>query len=248
MSSPSGTENKPFPFMRLPPELRRMVYQYVFYRKHVVFHCQKYMKRYIAGYSTFMGMKPLMVSKQIYRESTATYLSETKFYFSEIPVLRRFLLAVGREGRELLTSIEFKYTRSGAVSTFRLLRECTSLRSLGITVRVESAPYVNNKHRLMRRSGIKQLLAIRGIQHLDLDDIRLKPVVRFVSPLGQGFDEEMRPHFEEDKAAFIAALQVLKLPRYQAPPYGAVILADQSAMALADQSAMAVRGLFKLCS
>lgn len=209
--------------MRLPPELRRMVYQHVFWQQHVVFHCQKTMRRYATGYTTFLGSKPLIVSKEIYRESTATYLSQTKFYFSEIPILRRFLLAIGREGRKLLASLEFKYTRSGAVSTFRLLGECISLRSLAVTVRVESAPYVTDKNRLMRRSGINQLLAIRGIQHLDLTDIRLKPVVKFVSPLGRGFDEEMRPCFEKDKAAFVAALQVLKLPRAQVQPSGAVL-------------------------
>ena len=199
--------------MRLPPELRRMIYRMVYPEKHMRFdwantypgHPLMYRLHY---YGT---TPPLTVSKQIYRESRAVFLGATKFRLNSIRILRRFLDRLGPEGRKMLTALEIKYSAHGAVNTFKLLAQCTALRSLAIIVRVEAAPYVKQPDRLMKRSGLKQLLAIRGIQELDLRDIHMKYVRKF--GLEVDFNKTMAAKFNTDKENFIQALQVLKLPR-----------------------------------
>lgn len=158
----------------------------------------------------YYGTPPLTVSKEIYRESRAIFLGGTKFRLNSIRILRRFLDRLGPEGRKMVTALEIKYSAHGAVNTFKLLAQCTALRSLAIIVRVEAAPYNKQSDRLMKRSGLKQLLAIRGIQELDLTDIRMKYVRNF--GLEVDFNKTMVAKFNQDKENFIQALQVLKLP------------------------------------
>lgn len=197
--------------MRLPPEVRRIIYRMVYPEKRVTFDWANTYPGHSMMHQHNYGVPPLMVSKEIYRESRAVFLAGTKFRLNSIPILRRFLRGIGFEGRQLLTALEIKYTAHGAAHTFRLLATCTALRSLAIIVRVEAAPYRNNPNRLIMRSGLKQLLAIRGIQHLDLTDIHIKLVRIF--GFGVDFNATMLPRFNRDKENFIQALQVLKLPR-----------------------------------
>lgn len=210
MSSASNVRQT-FPFMRLPPELRRMIYRMVYPEKHVKFDWANTYPGHSLIHQYYYGTPPLIVSKQMYRESRAIFLGGTKFRLNSIRILRRFLERLGPEGRKLLTALEIKYSAHGAVNTFKLLAQCTALRSLAIIVRVEAAPYVKQPDRLMKRSGLKQLLAIRGIQELDLTDIRIKFVRKF--GLEVDFNKTMLAKFNKDKENFIQALQALKLPR-----------------------------------
>ena len=211
MSSASVIKEKPFPFMRLPPELRRMIYRMLYPEKYVKFDWANTSPGHSMMHQHNYGQPPLIISREIYRESKAVFLAGTKFRLDSIPILRRFLTGIGYEGRKLLTALEIKYTAHGAVNTFKLLAECTALRSLAIIVRVEPVPYYKQANRLMMRSGLTQLLEIRGIQELDLTDIRLKWVRIF--GLGTEFNMTMVPRFMTDKENFTQALQVLKLPR-----------------------------------
>lgn len=158
------------------------------------------------------GVPPLKISKEIYRESRAVFLGATKFRLNSIPILRRFLRGIGHAGRQLLTALEIKYTARGTVEAFKLLAQCTALRSLAIIVRVEAAPYRNRPDRLTRRCGLNQLLMVRGIQDLHFD-IQLKHVRLF--GLGVDLNRTMLPKFKKDKEKFVKALQVLKLPRLE---------------------------------
>lgn len=220
MSSSSSVGGKPFfPFMRLPPEVRRIIYRMVYPEAHVKFDWANTYPGHSLMHQHGYGVPPLTVSKEIYRESRAVFLGGTKFRLNSIRILRRFLNRLGHEGRKLLTALEIKYSAHGAVNTFRLLAECTALRSLAIIVRVEAAPYNKQPNRLMMRSGLKQLLKIRGIQELGLTDIRLKHVRIF--DLGVDFFDTMVPRFNKDKENFTQALQILKRPHsYSTPSNG----------------------------
>lgn len=203
---------KPFPFMRLPPELRRVIYRMLYPAEHVTFDWSNTYPGHSMMYEHY-GIPPLMVSKEIYRESRATILSGTQFRINNIPILRKFLIGIGPEGRKLLTALEIKYTAHGAVNAFKLLAECTALRSLAIIVQVQAAPYRKQPTRLMARSGLNELLAIRGIQELDLTKISIKIVSPSRFPDGVDYNQKMLPLFNQDKENFVQALQVLKLPR-----------------------------------
>lgn len=205
-------DEKPKSFMGLPSELRYIIFRMVFDADHVIFDFANTEFEDPIIRTSHWGQKPLAVSRNFYNESRAVYLGHTQFHLHSIPILRRFLVVIGPIGRRLLTSIRFKYTPHGAVNTFKLLRECSSLRTLGIIVRVEAAPYRWDKNRLEKRSGMEQLVLLRGINHLDLQDIQIKRVHLYGYP-GVDFNQNLRPVYEEDKKKFKEALQVMKLPR-----------------------------------
>ena len=197
--------------MSLPPELRRIIYRMIYPEKQVKFDWANTYPGHSLMHEHNYGPPPLTVSKEIYRESREVFFGGTKFRLNSIRILRRFLERLGPEGRQMLTALEIKYSAHGAVNTFKLLSQCTALRSLAIIVRVEAAPYHKQPDRLMKRSGLKQLLAIRGIQKLDLTDIHVKHVRKYGFQVD--FERAMVPKFNQDKENFINALQVLKLPR-----------------------------------
>ncbi|KAL9601703.1 MAG: hypothetical protein Q9219_002314 [cf. Caloplaca sp. 3 TL-2023] len=169
----------PFPFMKLPPELRMMVYEFHFLQK----------PEHLEGKICWDGKRcgdgehrcrmsqlnkdvPLQslwtTSKIIYNEAMPLYFSTHNFSFSHIEDLGQFLTNLGAHGRQLVTSVRFVYERCvtteifEAHEAFRRLAECPNLAGLSLVV--------NSNHiwRKRRLPGLTSLLKIRGIEKLDI--------------------------------------------------------------------------------
>ncbi|KAL8926739.1 MAG: hypothetical protein Q9208_002813 [Pyrenodesmia sp. 3 TL-2023] len=172
---PSG----PFPFMKLPPELRIMVYKYHFadytYRMggcscHSKKECEEgHTSRHLT-YRYTRGVPPhlLAVSKAMYHEVMPLFFSGRLFSFEKIEDLGAFLAQVGPYNRQHITRIQFDYEKNGATNifdiheAFRLLGECPNLSSLSISI---------GAHHLWRKAAFPALATlrkIRGIEELKL--------------------------------------------------------------------------------
>ena len=200
--------------MDLPPEIRHMIYRKIYNSKRVTFNYSNTGSRCFIFESRSWNLPPLTHSREIYREQKALYLSCTQFHLHSIPILKKFLKMIGPEGRKLLTSVSFRYSNHSISTTFQLLRECTELRSLAVMIRIQASPYRHDPHRLMKKKGLNQLLRIRGINCLDLRDIKVERTnVHYTPPPGVDVNTTLRSIFNADRDRFINELQVLKLPR-----------------------------------
>ncbi|KAI4169669.1 MAG: hypothetical protein LQ346_008945 [Caloplaca aetnensis] len=169
----------PFPFMKLPAELRIMVYKYHFndhtYRMgqcscHNKKECaERHTGRHLT-YRHTRGVRPdlLRVSKAMYHEVMPLFFSNRLFSFEKIEDLGGFLAQIGPYNRQYITRIEFEYEKNGATNifdiheAFRLLGECPNLSQLCIYI---------GAHHLWRKSafpGLATLRKIRGIEDLKL--------------------------------------------------------------------------------
>lgn len=170
---PSG----PFPFMKLPPELRNMVYKYHFRRPHYRIGQSSYGEkedcdaklagRCITRNST--GAVPaylLRASKTIYNEVMPLFFRDGTFSFEKIEDLGAFLARTGPCHRQHITSIEFDYEKVGATKifdiheAFRLLGQCPNLSKVSINIAA---------HQLWRKAafpGLATLRKIRGVKDI----------------------------------------------------------------------------------
>ncbi|KAI4131994.1 MAG: hypothetical protein LQ338_000978 [Usnochroma carphineum] len=178
----------PFPFMKLPPELRIMVYKLHFSQtSYRLTNCNCWSKdrcraerssrHFICGATNSVPFKAnivrphlLMASKTIYHEVMPTFFSSREFCFDSVEILGAFLTQIGPYHRQYLSTVQFTYEKSGATAmfeiheAFRLLGSCPNLRDLSIAIA---------SHHFCRRKismpGFSTLLKIRGIETLDVD-------------------------------------------------------------------------------
>ncbi|KAL9025396.1 MAG: hypothetical protein Q9196_005770 [Gyalolechia fulgens] len=169
-----------FPFLRLPPELRMMVYQHHFHQKpdhRGGMYClspktcgvgQSVCR--VAQVNDLVPLQKLWLScKTVYYEAMPIFFSTRKFEFDNIEHLGQFLATIGPYHRQHLTSIAFDYEKSGSTEAFdvheafRLLGECPNLKRLSIHL---PSHYIGRKKASL--AGLSTLLRIRGIENLDL--------------------------------------------------------------------------------
>ncbi|KAF2669891.1 hypothetical protein BT63DRAFT_454073 [Microthyrium microscopicum] len=72
----SEQKQKPFPFMKLPAEIRNMIYRYLFTTSKICYLNS-------SGFCTFGGINFLQTSKTIHQEATYVLYSQNRFTFSE---------------------------------------------------------------------------------------------------------------------------------------------------------------------
>ena len=199
----------PSPFMKLPLEIRIMVYKLHFLQPP---DCETAAPLWdgqcSAGNScsrtTYNGKVPVrtifLVSRAIYEEAMPLYFQMKTFEFLHTGMYNT-LGIMGPQERQHVSKIVFVYDSVKTSEDFPLLRDCPSLKELTVMIRrpleIYTKKYTEEEDTdLMRQPGLRTLLKVRGIQTL---------TVVFSNQMKRWYTEEVR-------AAFVEALQVLRQP------------------------------------
>ncbi|KAL8999985.1 MAG: hypothetical protein Q9169_001230 [Polycauliona sp. 2 TL-2023] len=170
-----------FPFMKLPTELRVMVYSYHFSQaaKHPFQRCVLGRKAGICGPEHGRACRRRnvnkgahlgnlwMVSKTIYHEAPPIYFGGTRhLQFASLQNLLKFLTTIPHYHRQHITKLSFDYTTAvnctsmgefDMQQTFRLLSECPNLVELGMSIDWPQIRWITDFG-----MGFKSLLKVRG--------------------------------------------------------------------------------------
>ncbi|KAK8196064.1 hypothetical protein M8818_007216 [Zalaria obscura] len=166
-----GREGPPFPFMRLPSELRYTVYKLLLsYRAQdapsvrlpliledrsldvlvtnnlarIPFN-DPYLLMRCGSMQTKLAI--LSVSKHIYQEALPYFYNSNRFHFETLWCLRQFLTGIGPERCGYLDQISVRYTvqmDQDASGAFKALTTCERLRSLRI-LNFDEAYYLDSR-------------------------------------------------------------------------------------------------------
>ncbi|KAL8710997.1 MAG: hypothetical protein Q9220_004596, partial [cf. Caloplaca sp. 1 TL-2023] len=163
--------------MRLPPELRMIVYEKVFEQESEShrFCCPSCENRwynrssfhwYYKHHNDVPARNLWTVSKKVYDEAMPIYFRTRMFALNDVRDLERFLTKIGPFHRQYIRKLRFDLEKPARVPfsvarrAFELLAECASLRELYIFVRNTCDMCT---HLL---PGLQTLLQIRGIKML----------------------------------------------------------------------------------
>ena len=186
----------PFPFMKLPIEIRFMVY-----REHFLQPEEEFVFEYTpwsTGIKRWVNhdvpvQRVFETSKVVYQEAAPLYFRTKPFHFNSIITLATFLERCGPTCLHNLSTITFAHQGAYAAKAFKLLAKCLSLDSVTIIAVVYTPKYdtATGTRLLMKSAGIKDLLKVRGVKNVQV---------------------EFRGYVAPDGDQFVEALQVLKEP------------------------------------
>ncbi|KAL8731778.1 MAG: hypothetical protein Q9166_003225 [cf. Caloplaca sp. 2 TL-2023] len=201
----------PFPFMKLPPELRCMIYKEVLVatkcltvprpwwadrpaHRRVYFHPEDDCD---PDHSPSATCQIFRVSKAFYSEAMPVYFGENTFHFQNLNALSLILNNLSAERRRSIMSMAISFWGSHPVKSVNLLQGCVSLRRLSIGVHWGTSRFAVTP--FLSLYGVRDLLKVRGIQVLKVykeDTYRV------------GIWDRFSKEWEE----FVEALEVLKQP------------------------------------
>lgn len=200
------------PFMKLPPEIRGMVY---------TMHFDQEQKPRKSGtpcpagsacpyrlYNNWVPVRALiLVSKIVYNESMPLYYRSKSFGFKGLNGMARFLDTIGALQRSFITSLFFVYNEDAcecsstwrvernAVKAFRALAECPALHTLHIGFELWSLPSNTRKFStsLMTVLDLDGLLRLRGLTTIDVLVYDPRDRIRDVAKLERALQVMKRP-------------------------------------------------------
>ncbi|KAL8873041.1 MAG: hypothetical protein Q9174_001428 [Haloplaca sp. 1 TL-2023] len=163
---------KPFPFMKLPPELQNMIFKEAF--------CFPFKVRCFMSLASDPEKDPvrsigytsrgLRTSKAFYNNAMPVYFHSNTFLFNSFEAIEIFLGGLNVQSRRSIRSVGMILEDEDCDEAARLLRGCVSLRRLSITIPCEILHY-NAIFWVdwARYHGIKELLRhVRGIEELEV--------------------------------------------------------------------------------
>ncbi len=178
-----------FPILRLPLELRIMVYKFA-----LTFPCEggRWTVRRIHQFSGQVNGRSvpaanpteilalLSVSRQIYEEAVGIFYSENSFEFHSLSVLWSFLSGIGKKRRKFLRNLaldycsyyqeQFSRDKRFAPNIFKLFKEEMTLRSLHIKIDEVIILHRNKKFKGPQSfPGFGNLIRVRGIKELTFE-------------------------------------------------------------------------------
>ncbi|KAL8714988.1 MAG: hypothetical protein Q9225_006449 [Loekoesia sp. 1 TL-2023] len=203
---------KPFPFMKLPPELRLMVFKEVLIEpSDIGFHYDQWAKLLIATiddehddggvyYHPAATCSLFGVSKDFYKEAMPVYFGCNTFFFSSLDALM-VLSNLKVEYRRSIKSLRVCFWGLSPAKSARLLRGCTGLRQLSLRmgnrrVRYSGMPFLPR----LNWDGVNDLLKVRGITDLKVTPFDYKCKGQFPDQFVKGWEP------------FVERLQILKQP------------------------------------
>ena len=165
----------PFKFLKLPPEVRKQIYELVFYR-----HSPPYVPRHHEPSSrtgkerpnatVFMSpevaenmgkrcLKILLTCREIFMEAYPIFYRINVFYFKNMEVMTKFLQNIGAARRQELVEVHFAWLNLdvSTIRGLRLLKTCRNLKAVGID-------------RLFPSPEMVALKEVRGLQNVYLYD------------------------------------------------------------------------------
>ncbi|KAI4216450.1 MAG: hypothetical protein LQ349_009101 [Xanthoria aureola] len=221
-----------FPFMKLPPEVRNMIYKEVLEDTSIInlialgdtkkvreVRGKPVLLRYdpemppVTPYSQgqFDPLLLLRASKAIHDEAYPVYYGRNTFFCRGLAALRGFLGRLKREYRRSIRSLGFDMWGDPAAKSIRLLQGCVSLQDLHIDCR--GVRLWDNLRSDSVLPGYNELLKLRGIRSLQI----LRPVKDDIYRLGsQTYRIILPADTHEYWEEIIEDLQVLKQPRSEA--------------------------------
>ena len=161
-----------FPFMRLYPELRHVIYELHFSQAKkpgtIGEFCDAGDQCPNRVYNNFIPIRIIiLVSKQIYAEAMPLYYRSKRFQFNNVSRLDTFLKTIGPRQARHVHHISFTYSGLGASQAFWRLGRCISLRTLHIVIEDTREERVAT---LMKKIGISALLrSVRGVETVTVD-------------------------------------------------------------------------------
>ncbi|KAL8822865.1 MAG: hypothetical protein Q9191_006407, partial [Dirinaria sp. TL-2023a] len=196
----SETEGK-FPFMRLCPELRTIVYKFHFFQAKKPGTIGEYCpagdrcpNRVYNGHIPVRAI--ILVSKTVYAEAMPLYYRSRHFRFSNVSRLQNFLQVIGPRQASHIQHLSFTYSGIGASQAFSRLGMCISLKTLNIIIVETVEEQVDD---LVKKVGVSALLgSVRGVETVTVDISKCS--------------------FGTEYATFVKLLGLLKLPRDTALP------------------------------
>lgn len=216
MGEVTTAPKEPFPFMRLPPEIRNMVYKELLVQPGVV--CVQWKDLRIEEYMRSKGRlgtdecidecidgrsirQLLWTSKTIYREASTFYFGSNHFRFQCLGTLTTCLQHLKPDFRRLLRRITVPFTNVAPARAMKLLGRCISLSELTLEISSLGTTWSSRRYQgRMKFNGLNDLLKIRGLDKLTVDSTRMEPFRR------KGIDV-----FADEKG-LANVLQILKEP------------------------------------
>jgi len=201
---PTQKPDRTFPFEKLYPELRAIVYEMHFFQAKQpgtlgeFCPADNWCPNRVYNNNISVRML-LMVSKLVYEEAMPIFYRKP-LRFNNLPNLNDFLEKIGPAQSSHLQNISFTYDGHDASKVFVRLSMCHGLRYLHIAVKKPVSDGEDGEEGdLMNLMGVDRLLSrIRGL-HAVTVDLTLCPA-------------------EVASDTFVQALEVLKLPRESAGP------------------------------
>lgn len=187
-----------FPLMRLPVEVRLIIYEFHFLQDgeapEAENSCQAGESCCAKIYNRNVPVRMLwMASKTLYQEAMPVYFRTKNFQFLEAEHLLAFLQFVGPYHRQHITKITLYLRHIDNAKVFKRIAQCPSLERLSVVTQ----PFRYTRMELMRRPAIQSLLKIRNLKSVHFE------VLRGMSPMIISL---------EDVEEFVKTLEVLKQP------------------------------------
>lgn len=186
---------KSFPFMKLPSELRIMVYkQLLIWQERKLVFSLRSLPRWAKAL--------VLVSKQIRQEAIAIIFGRISIDAFGFQMLADFLYRIGPDCCNAIKEVTIRYwPREDDNKAFKLLAKCASLRKLNINIE-GSRLFDITPNPFGKRSGVQDLLKIRGIEMLNV-------AIKHCGWCIQYDPKDMA----RDRHTFMEAIQILKQPR-----------------------------------
>lgn len=217
-------DEEPFPFMRLPIEIRNMIYTELLvqsvpvtiYASHTYPEgCRRAVvtPAYRRRWGTFNGAarqtsfspevfrQLSLTSRGIYRESASIYFAHNTFEFEDLECVPKFLGKLSSDSRRAIATIKLSYVGKAPAAAFKMLATCVGLRRLQIMLEeYDTFLLMRRSHRsVMKLTGLGDCLKLRGLTHVAVDR--------------HGCEQDFIEEFYADLPKFREALQVLKQPQ-----------------------------------
>ncbi|MCJ1428134.1 hypothetical protein MMC29_006042 [Sticta canariensis] len=188
-----------FPLMRLPVEIRLIIYEFHFLQAGEVAEAEKNCpagesccaKRYNRNVPVRMLW---MASKTLYQEAMPTYFRTKNFRFPDPEHLLAFLRVIGPHHRQYITQITLYLRVIDNAKVFKRIAQCPSLEHLSLVIQ----PFRHDRVELMRRPAIRSLLTIRNLKsvqfgflhhhHTILPSTAMEEIVDALQVLKQPYD------------------------------------------------------------
>ncbi|MCJ1464081.1 hypothetical protein MMC07_002693 [Pseudocyphellaria aurata] len=197
-----------FPFLKLPPELRDMVFKELLVMPGPIYTGRRSMtppRVLIRNHEEIEDIEhppifgAFLLSKQTRQTAISIYFGCNGFIVRHLGALAHFLYKIGADACNAVRKISMELRRlKFARKAFKLLAQCASLRSIHITVYPKMFYTDFDVMAFVNLPGVQHLLKIRGIQELEV--VEAEP--RFI--------DERHPWSKE---SILQALQILKEPR-----------------------------------
>ena len=219
----------PFPFDKLPIEIRAMVYKELLVMPSLIIvspYCRAYAReesspantpeaqslsylkyrRWFAPDFAKITQNQIVpyftIGRSVYREAVPIYFGLNTFDFWDLDTFEKFARTIGPDCRWQLSNISVDYSGTAPARAVKLLVGCVGLRKLKLSLSSCSTSSKGQRNgAAIKLFGQKDLVRVRGLTKLDLEFSQYMGHRNYVHCT------------QEEKDALVETLQVLKQPQ-----------------------------------